>query len=78
MANAPGDIRAIVEEGGTAEALIAIAQRQNCDPIVAGRTGAESLSRILWGSTVNRLLRVLATPVPVAHDKSTGPIATSW
>ena len=73
LASTPDAIRVIVEEGDTAEKLIEIAQRENCDLVVTGTAGAKSLSRMLLGSTINRLLRALATPVLVVHDKPHGP-----
>lgn len=69
LASTADNIRAIVEEGDPAEKLLEIAVRESCDLIVTGTAGAESLSRMVFGSTVNRLLRGSTAPILVVHDR---------
>jgi nucleotide-binding universal stress UspA family protein len=66
-------IRVIVEEGNPAEKLVDIASREGCDLIVTGTASAESLGRMILGSTVNRILRGSEVPVLMVHDRSRGP-----
>ncbi|WP_413629932.1 universal stress protein [Novosphingobium sp. JCM 18896] len=63
-------IRAIVEEGAPAERLVDLATRENCDLVVTGNAGPESLSRMIIGSTITRLIRGLKLPVLMVHDRS--------
>lgn len=73
LASAADNIRAIVEEGDPAEKLLEIAAREGCDLIVTGTAREESLTRMLLGSTVNRLVRGASSPVLVVHDRVTRP-----
>lgn len=71
LAGACERIHAIVEEGDVAEKLVEIAAREACDLIVTGDVGPESLNRMLFGSTVNRIVRGSTAPVLMVHDKPT-------
>lgn len=73
LASAADNIRAIVEEGETAEKLLEIATREGCDMIVTGTAREESLTRMLFGNTVNRLVRGSSVPVLVVHDRAARP-----
>jgi nucleotide-binding universal stress UspA family protein len=66
-------IRTIVVEGDPAEKLVEIANQESCDLIVTGTARAESLGRMLFGSTVNRVLREVTAPILVVHDRPAGP-----
>src|SRR3546814_5655796 len=57
------NMRFILEEGEPAEKLVEIAAREECDLIVTGAARQESIERMLWGSTIIRLVR--GSPVPV-------------
>ncbi|RYE58656.1 MAG: universal stress protein, partial [Rhizobiaceae bacterium] len=69
LGSAPYSIRAIVEEGDPAERLVDLATRENCDLVVTGNAGPESLSRMIFGSTITRLIRGLKLPVLMVHDR---------
>ena len=62
-------IRPIVEEGDPATKLIELAAREKCDLIITGDAGPESLSRMVFGSTVNRIVRGATAPVLMVHDR---------
>lgn len=68
-ASVGGDIRIVIEEGDPAAALIAIAEREQCDLIVTGIARDETLGRILLGNTVNRLVRGSTTPILVVRER---------
>ncbi|MDE8652817.1 universal stress protein [Novosphingobium album (ex Liu et al. 2023)] len=71
LAGASEKIRVIVEEGNPAEKLVDLAIREQCDLIVTGDAGPESLSRMIFGSTVNRIVRGSTAPVLMVHDRPT-------
>ncbi|WP_037489633.1 universal stress protein [Sphingobium indicum] len=71
LGGASEGIRVIVEEGNPAEKLIDLAIREQCDLIVTGDAGPESLSRMIFGSTINRIVRGSTAPVLMVHDRPT-------
>lgn len=73
LAAASDEIRAIVEEGDPAEKIIEIAVREQCDLIVTGAVSAESLARMVFGSTVNRIVRSTDLPVLTVNDRVASP-----
>ncbi|MGO8756301.1 MAG: universal stress protein [Gallionellaceae bacterium] len=52
-----------ISVGSPAEAITEYAQNQNIDQIVMGRQGKDSLSALLLGSVVNKLLHLTQVPV---------------
>lgn len=73
LSSASDEIRIVVVEGDPAEKIAEIANRENVDLIVTGTARAESLGRMLFGSTVNRVLREVTAPILVVHDRPAGP-----
>jgi nucleotide-binding universal stress UspA family protein len=73
LAAASESIRPIVETGEPADRLVAIAEREDCDLIVTGAAGPQSLGIALFGSTVNRIVRGSRAPVLMVHDRPAGP-----
>src|SRR3546814_19136752 len=67
------NMRFIVEEGEPAEKLVEIAAREECDLIVTGAARQESIERMIWGSTIIRLVRGSPVPVLMVQDRGTRP-----
>lgn len=73
LAEAFEGIRVIAAQGDPAEQLVAHARSEACDLIVTGAASAESMSRILFGSTVNCVAREVEQPILVVHDRAFRP-----
>jgi nucleotide-binding universal stress UspA family protein len=73
LAAASDEMRAVVAEGDPAEKLVEIAIRENCDLILTGAVRAESLARMVFGSTVNRIVRATYLPVLMVNDRVAAP-----
>src|SRR3546814_8120040 len=67
------NMRFILEEGEPAEKLVEIAAREECDLIGTGAARQESIERMIWGSTIIRLVRGSPVPVLMAQDRGTRP-----
>jgi nucleotide-binding universal stress UspA family protein len=67
-----GTIRATVREGTPADEILAVADEQDVDAIVLGRSGRSNLAERITGSTTDRVVRRATRPVvlvpPTAED----------
>ncbi|WP_170150878.1 universal stress protein [Hephaestia caeni] len=73
LAGDMANMRFILEEGEPAEKLVEIAAREECDLIVTGAARQESIERMLWGSTIIRLVRGSPSPVLMVQDRGARP-----
>ena len=71
----PGDVRGetLVRDGNAAEEVVAAAKVLKADLIVLSNTGRSGLSRILMGSTAERIVRHAHCPVLTVRRRSSGP-----
>ena len=72
-----------VERGPPGDRLLAVAEAEGCDLVVAGVARHESLGRAVLGSTVDRLARRSPVPVLVVRGRVQGPyrrmlVASDW
>lgn len=69
LAAAAANIRPVVEVGDPAEKLAEIAVREACDLIVTGDARPDSLARMVFGSTITRIVRNTDIPVLMVRDR---------
>jgi len=63
-------VKALVREGVSAhQEIVALAHEINCDLIVIGNHGRSGLSRVLTGSTAERVVRHAPCPVLVVRER---------
>ncbi|MBS3973834.1 MAG: universal stress protein, partial [Actinobacteria bacterium] len=55
------------EHGRATETILKVAEREKVDLIVMGTTGLTGISRILIGSTADKVTRLSKCPVMVVH-----------
>ena len=72
-----------VERGPPGDRLLAVAEAEGCELVVAGVARHESLGRAVLGSTVDRLARRSPVPVLVVRGRVQGPyrrmlVASDW
>lgn len=72
VGSAADNIRMFIEEGDPAPIIDMIAKREDCDLIVTGIGGDETLGRIFLGSTVDRLVRETRVPILVVRERTVG------
>lgn len=63
----------LVAVGDPAAELQAIAEKENCDLVVAGVARNDMLGGLLLGGTAKRLIKNLSIPALVVHDRPVGP-----
>jgi len=64
----PATVRTLVEVGGAAPQIVAIAKREKVDQIVIGSHSHQAIARLVLGSVADRVAHTATCPVTIVRE----------